>query len=160
MPKVLSPSGWFNFFSTPISLLRWSLILGWPKVLPFPVPCLDFRRYHFLASQQGNHSNFHGNNPRDDRASPQNTACVIAEDIPSPSNEVLSASHYVLLGGPSVALQICKGLYHLLLQTNPGLCLMCWSSWKDSEGGFSHKGQGVPFGCPPSAQISEHKYID
>lgn len=134
--------------------------LGGPKVLPFPVHCLDFRRYHFLASKPGNHSYFHGKNPRDDRASPQNTACVIAEDFPSQSNEVLSASHYVLLGGPSVALQICKGLYHLLLQTNPGLCLRCWSSRMDSEGGFSHKGQDIPFGCPPSAQISEHKYID
>lgn len=134
--------------------------LGGPKVFPFPVDCLDSRRYHFLASKQGNHSYFHGKNHRDDRASPQNTACVIAEDIPSQSNEVLSASHYVLLGGPSVALQICKGLYHLLLQTNPGLCLTCWSSWMDSKGGFSHKGQGIPFGCISSAQISEHKYTD
>lgn len=101
------------FFPTHISLLRWTsawVALGGPKMLPFPVHCLDFRGCHFLASKEGNHSYLHEKNHWDDRASPQNTACVIAEDIPSHSNEVLSASHYVLLGGPSVALQICKGL--------------------------------------------------
>lgn len=86
---------------------------------------------------------------------PPRTLCVIAEDIPSHSNEVRCLPVIMLLLEDHLLhFRYGKVCYHLLHQTNPFLCLMRCNSWMWTRGGLSRKVRDILFCCTTNERYS------
>lgn len=84
---------------------------------------------------------------------PKNILCVIAEDIPSHSNEVYCLPVIMLfLEDHLLHFKYVKVCYHLLHQTNQCLCLTCCNC--GLKGSFSCKVQDILFCCAINERYS------